>query len=168
MNTNKYAGIMDDWQGRMINARARRAGLNSHDRDDAAQQIAIETAAFTSSPKRSDAESEEAVLATIVKRQLQDAARRAARHRRRMERLANENGAARTEFDPKHEMQVDVRAAVEQLPPLQQRVCAMLAKGESITNIAKALNCGWHTVERIIASIREHFQEIGLNDWLGG
>lgn len=167
MSANKYAGIMDDWQVRMINARARRTGMNSHDRDDAAQQIAIETAAFTSSPKRSDAESEEAVLATIVKRQMQDAARRAARHRRRMERLASENGATRTEFEPKHEMQVDVRAAVEQLSPRQQCVCAMLAKGESIRSIAKALNCGWHTVERIIADIRGRFQETGLNEWLG-
>lgn len=168
MIANKYAGIMDDWQVRLINARARRMGLNSHDCDDVAQRIAIETAAFKSNPERSNgAEEPDAILATIVNRQVQLAARRAARYRRRIEQLANENGAARTEFESKHEMQVDVRTAVEQLTPRQQRVCAMLAKGESITSIAKAINCGWHTVERMIARSRERFEEIGLNEWLG-
>lgn len=168
MNKNEYAGIMDDWQVRMINARARRMGLNSHDRDDVAQQIAIETVAFTSNPDRCNgAAVPEAVLATIVKRQVQGAARQCVRYRQRIERLAQRDGVGRGEFEPKHEMEVDVRTAVAQLPPRQQRVCAMLSDGQSIASIAKALRCGWHTVERMVASIRKRFEEIGLNAQLG-
>lgn len=167
MNKNEYAGIMDDWQVRMINARARRMGLNSHDRDDVAQQIAIETVAFTSNPDRCNcATVPEAVLATIVNRQVQGAARQCVRYRQRIERLAQRDGVGLREFEPKHELELDVRTAVAQLPLRQQRVCAMLSDGQSIASIAKALRCGWHTVERLIANIRERFAEFGLSECL--
>jgi len=168
MSENKYTNIMDDWQVRLIKSRARRVGFNSQDCEDVSQQIAMETVAFSFDPERSNGAAPEAALATIVKRQVQCAARRRSRYCKRLERFKESQRAVPTGVEPTHEMQLDVRMAAEQLPPELQRVCAMLAEGESIAGIAEALNCGWHTVERMIGRIRERFEKMGLNEWLGG
>jgi DNA-directed RNA polymerase specialized sigma24 family protein len=168
MSKNQYTGIMDDWQVRMMNARARRMGLSSHDRDDVAQRVAIETVAFTSNPNRyMGAKVPEAVLATIVNRQVQSAARQYARYRHRIERMAQGTGVGLENVRSNHDLRLDVRMVVAHLSPLQQRICAMLTDGESIASIAKALHCGWHTVERLIASIRERFERVGLHECMG-
>ncbi|MCC6906834.1 MAG: hypothetical protein IT430_02745 [Phycisphaerales bacterium] len=167
MSSNEYRGVMDDWQMRLIDARARRMGLDNHSRDDVAQQIAIETAKFKSDPVRSgEALQPNAVLSTIVNRQVRSAARRCARDRERKQQMCQRGGIP-TEYESKHEMEVDVRTAVSELSPREQRVCAMLAEGESIASIARELECGWHTVERLIADIRQRFESMGLDGWLG-
>lgn len=167
MSSNEYRGLMDEWQMRLIDARARRMGLDNHSRDDVAQQIAIETAKFKSDPVRSrEAVQPDAVLATIVNRQVRSAARRCARDRERLEQVRQCAGQP-TEYESKHQMEIDVRSAVAQLSPREQRVCAMLSEGESIASIARELECGWHTVERLIADIRQRFENMGLDGWLG-
>lgn len=168
MSENKYTNVMDDWQVRLIKSRARRVGFNSHDSEDVSQQIAVETAAFTFDPARASGAAPEAVLATIVKRHVQCAARGRSRYRKRMEHFKESCRAVPTGIEPKHEMELDVRMAVEQLPPEMQRVCAMLAEGESIASVAEALGCGWHTAERMITRICDRFEKMGLNEWLGG
>jgi|GEM_PF-5623542 len=142
-------------------------GFSSQDCDDIAQQIAIEIGAFTFDPARANGASPEAVFAVIVKRQMQCAARRRSRYRRRLERYMQGQHAVATGVESKHEMELDVRMVVERLPRDLQRVCELLSEGESTAGVAKALNCGWHTAQRMVASIHERFEKLRLNEWLG-
>lgn len=164
---NRYENVMDDWQVRLIRRCARRLGLRGPDLDDVAQRIAVETASFTFRPERSNGASPRTVLTALVHRQLQAEARRGARYRRCMDRYKQGNSPVAMGVRPTHELELDVRTAVAQLSHEEQRVCGMLAEGQSLASIAGAMGCGWHTVQRIVAGIRVRFRAIGLDGWLG-
>jgi DNA-binding NarL/FixJ family response regulator len=56
-----------------------------------------------------------------------------------------------------------VQTVLRSLPSLQQEICRQLMAGESITDIADSLGCGWHTVRRAVNDIRAAFIDAGID-----
>ena len=59
---------------------------------------------------------------------------------------------------------IDVRGAVEIAPLRERMVCRALGRGYSKNDIARMLGCGWHTVDRLVHCIREHFRQLGIEE----
>jgi hypothetical protein len=53
-----------------------------------------------------------------------------------------------------------------QLATGEQLICQALARDESLTQIARRLGCGWHTLARAVERIRFRFQARGLDRWV--
>ncbi len=47
-----------------------------------------------------------------------------------------------------------------------QAVCELLTQEVPKLQIAKRLNCDWHTVDGLVRTIRQRFEETGVNQWL--
>lgn len=165
---NNYAGILEDWLIRLIHYRAFRMGFARHDIDDVTQLIAIETHAFTYCPERSNGATLKTVLTVLTDHQLKGAIRRVVRYKRRLDRYAEYQKSEPQESQSRHEMQFDVREAIAHLSPNEQRVCEMLMRDATITDIARELECGWRAAKAVVAGIRQKFARLGLNEWLGG
>jgi DNA-binding NarL/FixJ family response regulator len=54
--------------------------------------------------------------------------------------------------------------AIERLSPAAQRICKCLAEGQTINEIANAMQVSWHTVHSHVAKIRECFVDLGLDE----
>jgi DNA-binding NarL/FixJ family response regulator len=59
----------------------------------------------------------------------------------------------------------DIAIARSQLTEFKQLICDALAQGLSINEIAKKMDVNWHTVNKHVAKIREHFQSLGLDSF---
>jgi DNA-binding NarL/FixJ family response regulator len=58
----------------------------------------------------------------------------------------------------------DLGIAIERLSPAAQRICKCLAEGQTINEIANAMQVSWHTVHSHVAKIRECFVDLGLDE----
>jgi len=167
MDANDYTNVMDDWQVRLIKSRSHQMGLSSHDRDDVTQQIAIETSKFEFDPDRANGAKPETAITALVDRQMKSAARRSTRYQRRIDHLKKASGGLIMETDAKLDLRTDVQTALEGLSERERQVCDMLIDGDSVAEIARALDCGWHAARRLIDGIRKRFADLGLGAWIG-
>ena len=63
-------------------------------------------------------------------------------------------------------VRLDVQDVVAGLDERCQTVCALLSQGLSRSQIAEQMQCGWHTVDRLIDTIRERLEEAEVDAWL--
>lgn len=171
MCANNYEPVIARWKSDLIAARAKRMGFDGHELLEAQQELVLHVARFRHEPARSNGATESTVLTAVIDRRLKALRRAGSRYKRHLRR-AEQQRAMRIMncVDPfpldSHLLAVDVRDAVAQLTPQQQRVCALLGQGESHARIAQTLCCGWHTIRRIIEQIRTQFRTAGLDGWV--
>ena len=168
MNTNHYRDIVPAWQVELINRRARQRGFRQDELADLQQRIVPHLAAFRFDPERSEGAVPRTAVVALIDQQLKAAARASARYRRHVHRC-EQVGCLRSQIVSDHNIPraLDVREAVRLLPPREQAVCAGLAAGASLADIAARLQCSWHVVRRLVANIRRQFEKLGLHAWLG-
>ena len=69
-------------------------------------------------------------------------------------------------YDNAIPMRLDVEEVVSGLDARCQAVCELLSQGLCKSQIADQMGCGWHTVDRLVQTIRRRFEEAGVHEWL--
>ena len=160
----------------LIARRARLLGFAGADLEDAVQEVAPAVFAFEYDPDKWSGASAKTVLTAVIDRRLRAVRRREIRYRQHLEaalelvqaKYETSDGPQEPYYEEATELAVDVQAAVAGLGEQDRAICIALSEGCSLTEVAVRLDCDWHTVHRRVATIREHFEQIGLDGWLGG
>lgn len=164
MNASDYAGAVEAWKIKLAINLARRMGFKRHDLEDAVQELAIASLKFQYDPQRAQGLCEEQSLAGLFERRLKDLRRKAGRARRGLEDTHVEDRPDHKDRDPDRD--VDVRLALARLGKRERAICEALSNGRTVQEIAESLGCGWATLARQIALLREHLQSHGLENYL--
>jgi DNA-binding NarL/FixJ family response regulator len=165
MEMPKYDGIIEQWKVDLITHRAKLLGFRPHELPDAMQEAVLVVLEFQYDPNHANGATERTALVPIIDNRLRKMKRSATRYRAHVERHGlNAPEFSREEVDPRV---LDVATVVAGLTEREQVVCRGLAAGLSKAQIARELGCGWHTVERIIRRLRQRFEELGLDGWVG-
>ena len=165
MMANDYDGVLDEWKLDLARRRLRRFGFSESEQRDVLQELVLKIKRFRFDPAKRNGSSESTALRCVIDRHLLSRLRTRRRHQkkvRRYGRLASRetdvNGSAVL-------LRLDVRNALETLPPRQRAVCEGIARGDTKTQIAADLGCSTQTVRRLLKHIRERFQVMGLDGW---
>jgi RNA polymerase sigma factor (sigma-70 family) len=164
MEMPNYDGIVDTWKVKLIVQRAKRHGFKPHEIPDALQEVVLVLLEFKYDPEQAKGATERTALTTVIDNRLKKMKRSAARYRKHVECL----GQDATEFS--HEevkpLAMDVADVVAELSAREQVVCRGLADGLSKSQLAQQMGCGWHTIDRIVRSLRERFAQLGIDGWV--
>lgn len=166
MQKPSYDGVIEPWKVELIITRAKYLRFRAHEVPDLLQRLVPELLEFDYDPDHADGATECTTLTAVIDNHLRRIKRSATRYRAHLERM----GKRVTEFsrDEVDMRAIDVAHIVAGLTPREQAVCRGLASGLSKLQIANQLDCGWHTVDRIMKQLREHFQQVGLDGWVNG
>lgn len=162
METVSYEGVVERWKVDLIVARAQQMGFRSDEMPDIQQQIVLEVLAFEFDA--SNGAKESTALQALIDNHLKKMCRTTARYQAHLKRLVDER-TFETDFAAE-ERAVDFRAVLAELTEREREVCLALAEGAKKHEIARRLGCGWHTVDRLIARVRERFEDNGLDGYL--
>ena len=162
MIDNEYEGLFEEREVELIEQWAKRAGLQSDEIQDVLQEVAIvvvqqpDSWLATAGAKRKQ-------LLWVLTRNVAGKIKRAERRRRRRDeqKAAMVDEAYRDDATP---MRLDVQEVVAGLDERCQIVCDFLSQGLSKSQIAERMQCGWHTVDRMVRTIRGQFEERGLGE----
>lgn len=168
MDGPRYDGLIEQWKVELIEGCARRMGFPAHQIDDLKQDIVPELIAFKFDTSKSNGAKESTAVQAIIMNQLRNKQRTYAREQTKIERykqLMPRCDESQMSMRP-CELE-DVRDAIAGLTPFCKEVALRLINGESREYIRKQLGCSWHTVDRAIRRIIEHFQELNPEGWLG-
>jgi RNA polymerase sigma factor (sigma-70 family) len=157
METVNYDGVVERWKVDLIAARARRMGFRADEIPDVQQQIILDVIAFRFDADKSNGARESTALQALIDNHLKNICRASARYQAHLEQLGGER-PLESDFESE-ELAADIRAMMTTLTEREQDVCLALARGESKHEIAERLGCGWHTVDRLVQRIREHFAD---------
>jgi RNA polymerase sigma factor (sigma-70 family) len=168
MYRNQYDSVIDKSKLAWINSRARRMGFRRQDLDDVQQQVSIALLQFNFDEARSNGASERTAITAVIDRQLRKIRRSRARH---ADRLSGSESLPSDITDLAAHQNVqqvrrssDLGIAIERLSPVAQRICKCLAEGQTINEIANAMQVSWHTVHSHVAKIRECFVDLGFDE----
>ncbi|MBI5724305.1 MAG: sigma-70 family RNA polymerase sigma factor [Planctomycetes bacterium] len=179
MVANTQAGMdagkpheLEQWKLDLALSRIRFYHFPKDDWDDILHELAVDILKFKFDPQRSNGAKESTVIFAMVDKRLKMMMRTRKRERQRMRQyqVNQTDGTDEDTFmavEDSTPMNMDVRNAMETLTPQQQDVIRRLAGGQSVKQIASHLNCGWHTIDRIIAEVRRRFDAMGLRGWVG-
>ena len=168
---NSYSGVLEDWKVALILERARGKGFRQDELDDVQQEVALAVIGFHFDPAKANGASEAAVLRVLIDKQLTFIQRGCARAKNRVKKYqelhgATANGGAPPAVEPDHAealaLSMDVQGVMAKLSPKEKAVCAELAKGAPLKEIAKALGYSRYEVQMLIGRIREQFEEAGM------
>ena len=170
-NSNRYDGIVEAWKIELIVSRAQRLGIRRHDLEDAQQEIVLDVLSFRFDEAKSNGACERTVLTSVIDRRLMTIARTKKRYEKHVGPMPAEmwNDGEREPFtEPikQQSLEMDMRDAIGAMSDEEQAVCAALATGESIAEIARQLGRSWHAANTIVARIRWHFEQLGLDAWI--
>jgi len=163
MDMPQYNGVIEPWKVKLIIHRAKLHGFRTYEIPDALQEIVLVVLDFNYDPNHADGATERTALTAIVDNRLRNMKRSATRYRMHLERFGDD--ATELSWDEIDLCAIDTTHAVADLSKREQIVCRGLAGGLSKNQIAKALGCSWHTVERMIRRLQKHFKALGLNEW---
>jgi RNA polymerase sigma factor (sigma-70 family) len=165
MKAEDFEGAVERWRAEVIIRYARRVGFRGADLDDAVQEVVLETLSFRFDPAKANGRSEAQAFGGLVRRKLMDLRRAQLRRGKRFlncDELPDRPDPRQREPETTY----DLKDALAHLTAREQEVCALLAAGLSTQEVAKRLQCGWHTVERTIVQLREYLasrgQAVGL------
>ena len=162
---NAYGDLIEAWKVNLITRRAKQRGWRGADLEDAQQVLILELLEFTFDPAKSHGAAETTALVAVIDRRLAMLRRGERRHAARIERLKSSLGPSGGEACsdvPRINLALDVREAVEDLPPLAQKICGALAEGQSVSEIARRLGIRWRAARAQMDSIRGYFAYLGL------
>ncbi len=164
MIRNEYEGWFEKQEVELIRRWAKRGGIPSDGAYDVLQEVAMvvvqqpdDWSAMTAVERKQ--------LLWVVTRNVLGKIKRAERRRRRRD----EEKAAMVEeayCDNATPIRLDVQEVVAGLDERCQTVCGLLSQGLSKSQIAERMQCGWHTVDRLVRTIRERLQEAEVDAWL--
>jgi DNA-directed RNA polymerase specialized sigma24 family protein len=164
MEMPNYDGIIEKWKVNLIIHRAKRHGFKPHEIPDALQEVTLVLLEFKYDADRSNGATERTALTTVIDNHLRKMKRSTARYRKHIECLGQDaTEFSHEEIDP---LTLDVADVVDGLSAREQVVCRGLADGLSKSQLARQMGCGWHTIDRIVRSLRERFEQLGLDGWV--
>ena len=153
-----------EWIGRLIDQRAQRFKINRDDIDDARQEVFLHVLQFEYAADKSNGASLRTVLTALIDRRWKHLLRTKRHYHKRLDGLKKSrrhtDQAYRTDCG---QLRMDVAEALTGLSPRERGLCRALALGYTLTEIAERWGHGWHTLNRQLARVREHFQAIGLD-----
>jgi DNA-directed RNA polymerase specialized sigma24 family protein len=168
MYRNKYDTVLDQSKVAWINSRARRMGFHRQDLDDVQQQVSLALLHFTFDPAKANGATERTAITAVIDRQLRKMRRTRRRH---ADELSGSENIPDDLIDPTASASLqcvgqatDIDIAMQKLCPTAKVICQHLAQGQSINEISRRLGVSWHTVDRMIANIRQSFEQVGLDD----
>jgi len=158
-----YGGLVELWKLELIVNRAKRIGLQWNDIQDLQQGIIREVMGFSYKSAKSNGATEATALTALIDNYLKKLIRSEARYR---EHLGQFSCQVQRSYNPvpDERLAMDVQDAVAALSKQECMVCQALSQGQSKSQIARTLGCGWHTVDRLIRRIRRRFEKLGLDE----
>jgi hypothetical protein len=162
----------EDWKSELILKIARRKGFQAHELNDAHQQIQLEILNYKFDPRKAHGATERQIMSLLIEKKLTHIQRSEARRRKHIEKIRRVCGPSRfqshsDEAHIKHEnrfeLRIDIEKALQDLAPLEQRVCEALSTGESRLQLSKRFKLSRHRINQIIDRIREQFINLGLD-----
>lgn len=175
MFANSYAGIVQPEIPNLIVTRARRYQVMPEEIDDLQQQIVPVVSRFVFDPARSNGATRQTALTAVVDRQIKAYLRARTRHEERIKRLQERSRPRAHDCtvvaDPSTQpdaidLRMDLERAFGLLTDRERDICRDLARGATVSSIAKRLNCGRDTIDRAMAHIRQAFELAGLEAWV--
>ena len=164
MSGNEYEGVFQAQEVDLIRRWAKRGGIQSDDVSDVLQEVAMVVLQQPGNwPAISSSERKQALW--IVTRDVLGKIKRMERRRRQRD----EQKALMVEeayIDNSTPMRLDVQKVIAGLDRRCQTVCELLSQGRPKSEIAERMQCGWHTVDRLMRTIRERLEEAGVDAWL--
>jgi len=162
---------IEPWKLQMAKRRIRSFHIPRDDREDALHDLVVELLQHRFDPSQDGGGSESTAVFALIDNRLKMMLRSGGRARRRMETFRAQYALDDEETfqaveDPAPLMNDEVRAAVAGLEPGLREIATRLARGQSISAIAKETGRGWHTIERSITQIRRVFEAKELGAWL--
>lgn len=164
MDENEYEGIFEEQEVKLIRRWAKRAGIQPAELPDVTQEAAM---AVTRRPEewlqasRGQRKQQLWVITRNIVARIQRSDRR---RRKRDEQKASM--ADEAYCDVATPLRLDVRKVVASLNEKHRTVCELLSQGLSKAQIAEKMGCSWHTVDRMVGTIRQRLEEAGVNEWL--
>ena len=160
MKLNDYGDLIESWKLELIKCRALKLGLRRDLLEDAQQEIVPVLLKFEYNPENANRASEATVLTAVIDRRLKHLIRTESRY------LARQRDAAqlasreiRANNSP---LSIDIRNIVNSMPERDRSVLQALASGASRSDIARDLDCDWHTVNLVIERAQERFMDMGF------
>lgn len=167
MYANAYADAVESWKTELIARRARRFGLRGADVEEVQQEIVLHVLEFEFDPRRAHGATPETALTALIDHHVKNWLRDRGRYQARIDRWHHACPRETSVCDvDRHALQIDVREAVAQLSDDERAVCEALSRGESLTEIARHVGCGWHTLRRAVERIRCVLRDAGLEAWV--
>ena len=165
MDRPNYDGLIEDWKIELIVQRAKRWGFKEHEIPDVLQDVVLELLEFEGDPDKAQGAQERTLLHGFVDNCLKPRRRAASRYEAKLARLSRFSQP--DSYSSTAPLAIDIAATTTPLTPEEQRVCRLLATGHTRNAIARQLGCGWHTIDRMIEQLRERFEELELDGWVG-
>jgi len=164
MERLNYDGLVEQWKVDLIVGRAKCMGFRNDEIPDIQQEIILDVLEFRYDPTKSNGAKERTALQTLIDNRLRHIRRTTMREKAKVERIRDQ--IRQSCDDAEQQCALDVHDAVAALSPREQVVCRALAEGRSKHEIAKQMGWGWHTVDRLVRRIRDHFEKVGLVGWI--
>lgn len=159
----RYLDGLESWQIKLAMSRLIRYGVPKAAWEDVMQELAIVVVEFRFDSAKAGKASERTVLCRRLDRRIKMLARGNGRQMAfniRLTEMANQTKDLCT--PDLAAADAEVRAAVGELTPKQQKICQELESGRTVWQIAKATGHNWHTIQRQVAQIRRHFKRWGF------
>jgi RNA polymerase sigma factor (sigma-70 family) len=160
-----YDGLVEPWKVDLIIARAKRMGFRCEEIEDVQQELILDVMSFRYETAKSNGASETTALIALIDNRLKKLVRAQVRYRAHVDQFREE---AERSYEPVtcDRRAIHVNSVVAALAQRERAVCRALGFGLTSNEIAKSLGCGWYTVDRIVARIRQRFEECGLDAWM--
>lgn len=164
MTGNEYEGVFEKQEVELIQQWAKRAGFRSDEIPDVLQDVAMVVIQRPDRWLLATSTRRKQLLWVITKNTLGKIKRAERRRRRRDEQKASM--AEEAYCDNATPTRLDVQAVVAGFDERCQAVCELRSRGLSKSQVAERMNCGWHTVGRLVHTISQRLEEAGVNEWL--
>ena len=163
----QYEELFDDWKIELALGRIRVMGFPKSDWPDLMQELAMVMLEFSYDPAKANGATEETALFAVVSRRLLHLLRTRYRENARLKRYAQMYGpddeAVEYPYHPTNTVTAeDIAEACKGLSEFDRQVCSALAAGTIRAQIARDLDCDWHTVDNAIGRIRQALVDAGL------
>ena len=157
-----YDGVLESWKVKLALQRARRMRFRDDELDNVIQELVLKMLDVEYDADHANGATERTMLTSVIDRQLCKMRRSEARRQDLEEQVAIPADATYDDSDV--QLRMDVETVLESVDDEQRRVCDLLSQGYSKAAIAKELDCGWHTIDRIIHDVRGRFESQGFGE----
>jgi len=163
-----YKDLIEEWKIDLVLARIERMGFQKSYWPDLMQELAVLLLGFQYDPSDDSGATEETVLYSVITQRLRHLRRCLIRQAGRQQRHANLCGSDDEPVEyPFHPTGVpttdEIAAIMAALSESDREICSALSSGSTRTQIARQLDCDWHTVNRAVMRIRKRFNASEIN-----
>ena len=163
-----YKDLIEEWKIDLVLARIERMGFQKSHWPDLMQELAVLLLDFQYDPSDDSGATEATVLFSVITQRLQHLQRCLFRQTGRHQRYANLCGSddepVKYPFHPTGVPTPDeIAKIVATLSEFDRKVCLALYYGCARLQIARQLDCDWHTVNKAVMRIKEHVSASEMN-----